>query len=294
VLQFAAASVGVVLVNVNPACRAHELRYVLQQADITTLFLIDRFKSSDFFALLAEICPELDCCPPDALRSAASPKLQRVVSIRNHKLRPSRAPMTAIDSAVADASRRARDHWFSDGLFTLGQSVYFVLLGLYFHYFPVLLAWPQWCRAAIFSLVLAVNPFLSGPVLRWFKWRITYPRTGYVATENANFDREVRQRHPEMWVLFAVFGFEGRLPSWVGLIALAVSLGILWILTRGRFSFAWLFIPGLALSGVLVSVLPITKENRFAYMLIALGILYFFEGATQLFRYLRQHPAPQA
>src|SRR5438046_904905 len=39
VLQFATAAIGAVLVNINPAYRAHELRYVLQQADITTLFL---------------------------------------------------------------------------------------------------------------------------------------------------------------------------------------------------------------------------------------------------------------
>jgi fatty-acyl-CoA synthase len=82
VLQFAAATVGAVLVNVNPACRAHELRYVLQQADITTLFLTDHFKSSDFMAMLAEVCPELDGCPATELRTAACPKLRSVVSIQ--------------------------------------------------------------------------------------------------------------------------------------------------------------------------------------------------------------------
>ena len=71
VVQFAAASIGAVLVNVNPAYRAHELRYVLEQADITTLFLTDRFKSSDYFALLAEA------------RSNACPKLRCVVSIKD-------------------------------------------------------------------------------------------------------------------------------------------------------------------------------------------------------------------
>src|SRR5262249_9699068 len=49
VVQFAAAHVGAVLVNINPAYRAHELAYVLNQADITTLLLTDRFKSSDYF-----------------------------------------------------------------------------------------------------------------------------------------------------------------------------------------------------------------------------------------------------
>src|SRR5258708_3429183 len=109
--------------------------------------------------------------------------------------------MTEIDSTVADASRRARDHWFSDGLFALGRSVYFVLFGLYFHYLPVLRAWPQWQRTAIFFSVLAIPFFLSraqSPVLSWFKWRRTYPRTGYVATEKANFQQEVNQRHPEV------------------------------------------------------------------------------------------------
>ncbi len=81
-LQFAAASVGAVLVNINPAYRAHELRYVLTQADVTTLFLADRFKTSDYFAMLAEVCPELAACPAGELRAAACPMLRRVVSIR--------------------------------------------------------------------------------------------------------------------------------------------------------------------------------------------------------------------
>jgi fatty-acyl-CoA synthase len=67
--QFAAAQAGAVLVNINPAYRAHELQYVLNQADITTLLLTDRFKNSDFFAILAET-------------SAACPKLRAVVSIK--------------------------------------------------------------------------------------------------------------------------------------------------------------------------------------------------------------------
>jgi fatty-acyl-CoA synthase len=82
--QFAAASLGAVLVNINPAYRAQELLYVLNQADITTLLLTDRFKTSDFFALLAEVCPELDNCRPDDVRAAACPKLRRIVSIKPH------------------------------------------------------------------------------------------------------------------------------------------------------------------------------------------------------------------
>jgi fatty-acyl-CoA synthase len=85
IVQFAAAHVGAVLVNVNPANRAHELEYVLRQADVTTLFLTDRFKHSSFFDILAGVCPELAACPPGRLRSAACPQLRRVISIKEDK-----------------------------------------------------------------------------------------------------------------------------------------------------------------------------------------------------------------
>ena len=38
-LQYATARAGVILVNVNPAYRSHELRYVLQRSHIRALFL---------------------------------------------------------------------------------------------------------------------------------------------------------------------------------------------------------------------------------------------------------------
>jgi fatty-acyl-CoA synthase len=82
IVQFATAQVGAVLVNINPAYRAHELAYVLNQADITTLFLTDRFRSSSFFDILAEVCPELSGCASDDLRAPACPKLRRLISIQ--------------------------------------------------------------------------------------------------------------------------------------------------------------------------------------------------------------------
>lgn len=85
VLQFATANIGAVLVNINPAYRSHELQYVLSQADITTLFLTDRFKGSDYFALLGEVCPEIAQCPPGELKAINCPLLRRVISIKESK-----------------------------------------------------------------------------------------------------------------------------------------------------------------------------------------------------------------
>jgi fatty-acyl-CoA synthase len=85
VAQFATARIGAVLVNVNPAYRAVELQYVLQQADITTLLLTDRYKTSDYFELLNEACPGLDRCRPGELHSETCPRLRHAVSIRETK-----------------------------------------------------------------------------------------------------------------------------------------------------------------------------------------------------------------
>lgn len=59
-LQYATADAGVVLVNVNPAYRAHELAYVLKQSEARMLVAASRFKSSDYRAMAEEARPD---CP---------------------------------------------------------------------------------------------------------------------------------------------------------------------------------------------------------------------------------------
>jgi fatty-acyl-CoA synthase len=80
VLQFATARIGAVLVTINPAYRAFELKYVLRQSDAVALFMVRRFKSSDYYSMLGEVCPELAAAPPGKLSAAEFPKLRHVVS----------------------------------------------------------------------------------------------------------------------------------------------------------------------------------------------------------------------
>ncbi|MCU1235701.1 MAG: AMP-dependent synthetase and ligase [Candidatus Solibacter sp.] len=51
-LQYASARAGVVLVNVNPAYRSHELRYVLKRSKIRALFLPERDSRADYREIL--------------------------------------------------------------------------------------------------------------------------------------------------------------------------------------------------------------------------------------------------
>ncbi len=82
ILQLATARIGVVLVTINPANRIYELEHALAGCDARALFLIDRFKSSDYFSILREACPELVRDPPGALQSQAFPKLDWVVTLK--------------------------------------------------------------------------------------------------------------------------------------------------------------------------------------------------------------------
>src|ERR671933_1645290 len=58
-LQFATGKVGVVLVTINPAYKAQELRYVLEQSDAAALFLTEGTKDADFVEILEEAVPDL-------------------------------------------------------------------------------------------------------------------------------------------------------------------------------------------------------------------------------------------
>ncbi len=83
--QFATAHMGAVLVNVNPAYRTHELAYILNQADIKVLIITDKFKTSDYGEMVAEVVPEVKTAKPgEALQSDAFPNLRHVACIRHN------------------------------------------------------------------------------------------------------------------------------------------------------------------------------------------------------------------
>ena len=57
-LQYATAEIGVILVNVNPAYRTHELQYALAQSGCRMLFAAPSFKTSDYVDMVEQVQPE--------------------------------------------------------------------------------------------------------------------------------------------------------------------------------------------------------------------------------------------
>ena len=58
--QYATAKVGAILVNINPAYRARELEFVLNQSGSTLLIAAEKLKTSDYAGMIAEVRPR---CP---------------------------------------------------------------------------------------------------------------------------------------------------------------------------------------------------------------------------------------
>jgi fatty-acyl-CoA synthase len=78
-LQFATGKMGAVLVTVNPAYKAHELEYVLDQSDAVALFLTEGVRGADFLKILREAVPELADAREGELSVEGLPYLRHVV-----------------------------------------------------------------------------------------------------------------------------------------------------------------------------------------------------------------------
>ncbi|KWS02142.1 Acetoacetyl-CoA synthetase [Lysobacter capsici AZ78] len=80
-LQFASARVGLILVNINPAYRTHELEYALNLVACRALAIVPSFKTSHYLQMLRELAPELGQHPPGLLRARRLPDLRHVLTM---------------------------------------------------------------------------------------------------------------------------------------------------------------------------------------------------------------------
>jgi fatty-acyl-CoA synthase len=85
VTMYAAAKLGLILVNVNPAYRPLELEYALNKVGCRALVLADRFKTSNYPEMVRKLAPEVDTCGPGLLKSEKLPALEILVLISDQR-----------------------------------------------------------------------------------------------------------------------------------------------------------------------------------------------------------------
>src|SRR5207245_103209 len=81
IVQFATAKIGAILVNVNPAYRAYELKFALEKSGCQTLIMVPNFKNADFVSIFFETCPEAKAAKAGTLSAADLPFLKNLILI---------------------------------------------------------------------------------------------------------------------------------------------------------------------------------------------------------------------
>ncbi|MBR1870355.1 MAG: AMP-binding protein [Kiritimatiellae bacterium] len=87
VMMFAAAKIGAVLLPLNINFREYEFEQALTQSEAETVFVMERYRDTDFLAIAAKYIPELATSPKGQLKSKLFPKLRRIVSLGTHARR---------------------------------------------------------------------------------------------------------------------------------------------------------------------------------------------------------------
>jgi fatty-acyl-CoA synthase len=106
-VQFATARAGIVLVNVNPAYRAAELRFALQKSGCKALVLAASFKSSNYIEMIRSLLPAGSLTGMGAVACAELPALELVVH-----LAPVDIPgFLSFSALTARAAERASAGW---------------------------------------------------------------------------------------------------------------------------------------------------------------------------------------
>ena len=85
--MFATAKIGAVLVTVNTNYKNVELEYIMKNADIHTMCMVNGYRDSDYVQILYDLVPELKTTQRGKLRSEKFPELRNVVYIGQEKLR---------------------------------------------------------------------------------------------------------------------------------------------------------------------------------------------------------------
>jgi fatty-acyl-CoA synthase len=105
-VQFGTARIGAILVNINPAYRAAELEYALNNVGCKALVMASRHKSGDYITILRGLAPEIE--RDDAPLSAAKlPALKHVIVLGDAPL-PRGAMSFAGLMQLAGPAHRAR------------------------------------------------------------------------------------------------------------------------------------------------------------------------------------------
>lgn len=85
ITQIATSKIGIILVNINPSYRLHELEYALNQSGCKAIVIADRFKSSNYSEMIYELAPELKTSQKREIKCKKILNLKRVITLSKNE-----------------------------------------------------------------------------------------------------------------------------------------------------------------------------------------------------------------
>ncbi|MEG1414858.1 MAG: AMP-binding protein [Mucinivorans sp.] len=103
-LMFACSKIGAVLVTVNTNYKTTELEYVMRNADIHTMCMMNGYRDSDYVAIVNQVVPELKTSQRGFLRSSKLPALHNVVYLgaEKHRGMYNSAELNVLGAQISD------------------------------------------------------------------------------------------------------------------------------------------------------------------------------------------------
>jgi len=86
-MMFATARIGAVYVTINTNYKLSELEYLVKNADVHTLCIVDGHRDSDYIGMVYELIPELKTMERGYMRSERFPELRNIVYMGQEKQR---------------------------------------------------------------------------------------------------------------------------------------------------------------------------------------------------------------
>jgi hypothetical protein len=203
---------------------------------------------------------------------------------------------------IEKIEKRAVQSFYEDGLTELALGLIFLLLGGYFF---AQAAAPEGSAlegalTILFVLVIISSFLLVNRILRFFKRRITYPRTGYVS-----FKKKVHSRKRRVATAIVAMIISAGLAALYGMspsarLLLPAVNGLLFavavLLFANKVGLVRFFVlaAASAVIGVTITAAGIGDTKGVSLYYLVFGAAVIVSGAAALIVYLRRFPRPAA
>ena len=204
---------------------------------------------------------------------------------------------TTLDAPIQQALNRTQQYWMSDGIVELVLGgTWLVWGGVVF--LPILIPDPRMATVRVIALLasMALIPMMFGRLIKGWKERLSFPRTGYVELRKHKRMRLVIV-FPVAATAFMVSLLSSHGPNpvryWMPLgLSLVMSLSFLWtawrIVSLRLALLSWL----VTAAGIVTTAMNAGFSVSCAVLLLTSGAVLVGDGLLTMRTYLRKHPLP--